>query len=183
MKELISAQELSVGIGRMAAEITECYGDAPITVVGVLTGSVVALADLVRQLQMPVRIGFVEASSYRGGTEPGELKLKADVLLDIADRDVLLVDDIFDTGHTLAGVLRLIEDCGAQSVRSAVLLRKQGRQQVAIQPDFAAFDIPDEFVVGYGLDYQDLYRNLPYLAALEEEDLNPTAPADPPPGT
>jgi hypoxanthine phosphoribosyltransferase len=93
------------------------------------------------------------------------------MMLDIARRDVLLVDDIFDTGHTLVKVLDALREFQPGSVRSAVLLRKAARQEEDYVPDFVGFDIPDEFVVGYGLDYRDLYRNLPYLAALEPEDL------------
>jgi hypoxanthine phosphoribosyltransferase len=92
-------------------------------------------------------------------------------MLDISGRDVLLVDDIFDTGHTLKNVVEKLKEFSPNSVKSAVLLRKHGREEAEYEPDFAAFDIPDEFVVGYGLDYQDMYRNLPYLAALEEEDI------------
>jgi hypoxanthine phosphoribosyltransferase len=98
-------------------------------------------------------------------------------MLDISGRDVLLVDDIFDTGVTLEQVVGKLQEFKPRSVRSAVLLRKQGRQQVQYEPDFVAFEIPDEFVVGYGLDYEDMYRNLPYLAALEEDDLARHAPA------
>jgi hypoxanthine phosphoribosyltransferase len=93
------------------------------------------------------------------------------MMLDISGRDVLLIDDIFDTGHTLAKVVELLAEFGPTSLRSAVLLRKSGRQEVVYQPDFVGFQIPDEFVVGYGLDYNDEYRNLPYLAALEPADL------------
>ena len=89
------------------------------------------------------------------------------MLPDIRGRDVLLVDDIFDTGHTLAALVEQIRTLGPRSVRSAVLLRKQGRQEVDLRPDHVAFEIPDEFVVGYGLDYQDAYRHLPYVAVLE----------------
>jgi hypoxanthine phosphoribosyltransferase len=93
-------------------------------------------------------------------------------MLDITGRDVLLVDDIFDTGHTLKKVVEKLHDFKPASVRSAVLLRKEGRQEADYEPDFVAFQIPDEFVVGYGLDYEDMYRNLPYLAALEKDDLD-----------
>ena len=90
---------------------------------------------------------------------------------DIEGRDVLLVDDIFDTGHTLVQVLERMRELRPRSLRSAVLFRKQGRQEVETKPDFVGFEIPDEFVVGYGLDYEDLYRNLPYLAILQADDL------------
>jgi hypoxanthine phosphoribosyltransferase len=99
------------------------------------------------------------------------LIVNAEMLLDVADRDVLLIDDIFDTGHTLVEVIAALKELRPRSVRSAVLLRKAARQEVDFTPDFIGFEIPDEFVVGFGLDYRDLYRNLPYLAALEPADL------------
>src|SRR6185295_19202268 len=117
--------------------------------------------------KMPLRVGVVQASSYRGGTSRGELAINAEMMPDICGRDVLLVDDIFDTGHTLEEVVRLMKELRPTSIRTAVLLLKVGRQEVAAQPDYVAFRIPDEFVVGYGLDYQDEYRNLSYIASLE----------------
>ena len=155
----------------MAEEIGTVYGTAPLTIVGVLTGSVVLLADLIRQLEMPLRVGLLQTSSYRSGTTRGELIINSEMMLDIADRDVLLVDDIYDTGHTLVEVIAELQRFEPRSLRSAVLLRKEGRQEVELEPDIVGFKIPDEFVVGYGLDYADLYRNLPHLATLEREDL------------
>jgi hypoxanthine phosphoribosyltransferase len=137
-----------------------------------MTGSVVLLADLIRLLDMPLRVGVVQARSYRGNaTTPGQLSINSESLPDIAGRHVLVVDDIFDTGHTLFELLDQFDAMNPASLRSAVLLRKKGRQQVAMVPDHVAFEIPDEFVVGYGLDYRDEYRNLPHLAALESIDL------------
>lgn len=157
----------------MAAEISRCYDGRPLTIVGVLTGSLVVLADLIRHLEMPLRVGLVQARSYRGNaTRPGELTINAEMLPDLRGRDVLLLDDIFDTGHTLRRLLSQLDALGPASVRVAVLLRKLGRQEVELTPDFIGFDIPDEFVVGYGLDYNDLYRNLPYVAALEAGDIS-----------
>lgn len=155
----------------MAAEISHAYGANPLTVIAVMTGSVVLLADLIRLLAMPLRVGVLQASSYKGGMARGELVINADLMPDVAGRDVLLIDDIFDTGHTLAKVVECVRELGPASVRSGVLLRKTGRQEVEYQPDFVAFEIPDEFVVGYGLDYRDAYRNLPYIATLEEHDI------------
>lgn len=171
MRQLLSEQELRDGVVKLAADIADQYGQQPLTIVGVLTGSVVLLADLIRLLDMPLRVGVVQASSYRQGTTRGDLTINADMMPDIAGRDVLLVDDIFDTGHTLVKVLELMQSLEPRSIRSAVLLRKRGRQEVEYEPDFTAFEIPDEFVVGYGLDYADQYRHLPHLAVLEEEDL------------
>ncbi len=172
MKTLLSKEELHDGVTRMADEVAGCYENRQLTIVGVLTGSVVLMADLIRLIDLPMRVGVLQASSYRGATTTrGELVINSELMLDISGRDVLLVDDIFDTGHTLAQVVQKMRDFEPTSIRSAVLLRKHGRQEVAYLPDFVAFDIPDEFVVGYGLDYEDMYRNLPYLAALEPDDI------------
>ncbi len=155
----------------MARAITQRYGETPLTVVAVMTGSLVLLADLIRRLSMPIRVSLIQASSYRGGTEPESLWIRDDMMLDVADRQVLVVDDIFDTGATLQAVMQCIREMRPRSVASAVLLHKVGRQKVEMLPDFVAFKIPNEFVVGYGLDYQDLYRNLPYLAVLEPSEI------------
>jgi len=172
MKVLLSKDDLRDGVTRLADEIAACYQDQQLTIIGVLTGSVVLLADLIRMIDVPLRVGVLQASSYRGATTtPGSLVINAESMLDVEGRDVLLVDDIFDTGHTLQRVVKKMQDFGPASLRSAVLLRKKSRQQVDFHPDFVAFDIPDEFVVGYGLDYEDMYRNLPFLAALEAEDI------------
>ena len=171
MKQLLSESQLLEGINRMADSLKLRYRQSPVTIVAVMTDSLVMLADLIRRLDMPVRVSLIQASSYRGGTKPGELWIREDMMLDVTDRDVLVLDDIFDTGKTLKAVVECIRGMNPRSVASAVLLYKEGRQEVAFEPEFAAFRIPDEFVVGYGLDYQDLYRNLPFLAVLEESDL------------
>ena len=172
MKTLLTKEQLHEGVVRIAGAITACYEGRPLTVIGVLTGSVVIVADLIRLIDLPVRIGMIAASSYRGATTTrGELTIDDGLMIDIEGRDVLLVDDIFDTGHTLVQVLDKMRTYDPASLRSAVLLRKHGRQEVDFEPDFVGFDIPDEFVVGYGLDYNDMYRNLPELAVLEAGDL------------
>jgi hypoxanthine phosphoribosyltransferase len=173
MKTLITEEQLRQGIDRIAGEIREHYQGRPLTIVGVLIGSVVFLSDLIRRLELPLRLELVQARSYRGtSTRPGPLVLNLDLLSsDVRGRDVLLVDDIFDTGNTLWELLPQIDELGPASVRTAVLLRKQGRCQVPITPNHVAFDIPNTFVVGYGLDYHDMYRNLPYVAELEPAEL------------
>ncbi len=172
MKQLLSEQQIRDGVERMAGEVAGFYAGRPLTVIGVLTGSVVLLADLIRRLDLPLRVGVVQTRSYRGAaTRPGQLEINSSMLPDINQRDVLLVDDIFDTGHTLDRLVQQIQNLGSRSVRSAVLLRKEGRQEVRLVPDHVAFTIPDVFVVGYGLDYQDAYRHLPYVAVLDAEDL------------
>ena len=172
MKVLLDENALHDGVARMAKQIEASYEGRHLTIVGVLTGSVVLMADLIRLIHLPMRVGVIQASSYRGATtERGNLIINSELMIDISNRDVLLVDDIFDTGHTLTRVIEKMHEFDPRSIRSAVLLKKEGRVEVDYMPDFAAFDIPDEFVVGYGLDYEDMYRNLPYLAALEQNDL------------
>lgn len=170
MRTLLDESQLNSGVEELAQAINDTYGDKSLTIVGVLTGSVVLMADLIRKLKMPLRVGVVQTSSYQG-TERGALTINSDMMLDITGRDVLLIDDIFDTGHTLQEVRDLMQKLDPTSLKSAVLLCKTGQQQVDWMPEFVAFDIPDEFVVGYGLDYNDEYRNLPFLAVLEPEDL------------
>jgi hypoxanthine phosphoribosyltransferase len=176
VKILLTEAQVREGVARMAREIADSYAGRPLTVIAVMTGSVVLLADLIRQLALPLRVGVLQASSYKGSTSRGELTINAQLMPDVAGREVLLVDDIYDTGHTLARVVQVLKEAGAASVRSTVLLRKSGRQEVEYTPDFVAFEIPDEFVVGYGLDYRDAYRNLPYIATLDEHDIASTLP-------
>lgn len=167
VKVLLSEQQIQEGVGRLAQEIFAHYGKQPLTIIGIMTGSIMLMADLIRMLEMPLRVGVIQTSSYREGTARGELKINDSMMLDIRGRDVLLIDDIFDTGHTLDGVVDRIRQFEPRSLKSAVLLCKTGRQEVEYQPDFVTFDIPDEFVIGYGLDYEDEYRNLPYIGSLE----------------
>lgn len=181
MHTLLTAEQLAEGIERLARDVQEAYGDGPLTVVGVLTGSVVVVSDLIRRLSGPVRLSMVWASSYRGtATRAGRLDLRLDLLPDLTGQHVLLVDDIFDSGRTLEAILADLRGRGAASVRSLVLLRKQGRTEVAIEPDFIGFEIPDLFVVGYGLDYDGAWRQLPHVAALDADDIAATGtlPAD-----
>jgi hypoxanthine phosphoribosyltransferase len=171
MKILLTEPQLREGIRRLADQIQSQYQGKPLTIVGVLIGSIVLVADLIRLLDMPIRVELVQARSYVSGTRPGPMVINTDLLSDgIQGRDVLLVDDIFDTGRTLSELLPQIDELGPSSIRSAVLLRKQGQCKVDMQPDFVGFDIPNEFVVGYGLDYCDHYRNLPHVAVLETAD-------------
>jgi hypoxanthine phosphoribosyltransferase len=175
MRILLNESELHDGVEKLASEIDMFYGDRPLTVIAIMTGSLVLFADLIRRLSMPQRVGVIRASSYRGGTTSGELKVDAEMMIDVKGRDVLLVDDIFDTGKTLDRISQMIGEFGAVSVRTAVLLHKQRDHVVTMRPDFVAFVIPDEFVVGYGLDYLDMYRNLPYLGVLEPAEIEATA--------
>jgi hypoxanthine phosphoribosyltransferase len=169
MQVLISAEQLQRRVVEMAKSIAEDFHGQPTTIVGVLTGSIMFLADLVRHLDLPLRIDLIQASSYRGSvTTPGQLRIAPELVPDVRDRHVLLLDDILDTGQTLSYVVKHLHRLGAASVRVAVLLRKKDRQQVEFEPDYCGFDIPDEFVVGYGLDYNDEYRHLPFVGVLKE---------------
>ena len=175
MRVLLSESELNQGVEQLASQIDAHYGPRPLTVIAIMTGSLVLFADLIRRLSMPQRVGVIRASSYRGGTTSGELKVDSEMMIDVTGRDVLLVDDIFDTGRTLDRISELMGQFGATSVQTAVLLHKRRDHSVQMRPDFVAFEIPDEFVVGYGLDYLDMYRNLPYLAVLEPAEIEATA--------
>lgn len=169
MRVLISEEEIRRRVDEVAAEIAETYQGRPLTIVGVLTGCLVFLADLIRRLDLPLRIALVQASSYRGkSTTSGELHIQDDLLPDLKGRDILLIDDILDTGKTMKHLADHLKGLGVASVRTAVLLRKIGRQEVVIEPDFIGFAIPNEFVVGYGLDFDDEYRNLPFIGVLRE---------------
>ena len=172
MKTLISQQELEIGIAGMAKKINDQLGNTPLTVICVMTGSIILVADLIRHFQMPVRLGVLSASSYRGNTTRDGLTLTTHLLPEIASRHVLIVDDILDTGHTLNAVTKHIASMDPATIHTAVLLRKNGRQEIELDVDFIGFEIPDAFVVGYGLDYQDLYRNLPFVAVLDESEIN-----------
>jgi hypoxanthine phosphoribosyltransferase len=153
-------------IGR---EIENDYRNKPLTIVAVLTGSLIALADLIRQIRIPLRIALVQASSYRGATTTATtLVLNEAFAPDVSGRDVLLLDDILDTGQTLSALAQHLKDRGAATVRTAVLLQKIGRQVVPVELDYCGFVIPDAFVVGYGLDFNDEYRHLPFVGVLRE---------------
>ncbi len=172
MNILLSESEIAARVSELGRTISQIYRGRPLTVLGVLNGSIMLVADLIRTIDIPHQIGFIRAASYRGETTvPGQLTVNTDAMPMIEGRDVLLVDDIFDTGRTM---LRLLDEIGQwkpASLQTAVLLWKQGRGEVDIRPDYHGFQIPDVFVVGYGLDYNDDYRHLPQIAVLQPEDL------------
>jgi hypoxanthine phosphoribosyltransferase len=138
-------------------------------VVGLLTGTLMFLADLVREIDLPMRLDFIGVSSYGDGTESSKLVFTKELKLDVANRDVLLVDDILDTGKTLRAVINKLEGMTPRQIRSCVLLSKKARREYDIPADYIGFEIPDEFVVGYGLDYAEKYRNLPHIGVLKPE--------------
>lgn len=170
MKILIASEQIQQRVAELARQIGADYQQQAITIVGVLTGSLMFLADLVRRLDLPIRIGLIQASSYRGtATEPGRLEIGPELLPDLRGRHVLLLDDILDTGQTLSHLVQHIRQLEPASLKIAVLLRKTGRQQLAVEPDYCGFEIPDRFVVGYGLDFNDQYRNLPFVGTMEND--------------
>ncbi len=175
MRVLVTQEQIRLAVDGLAAEISQREAGRQLTVIAVMTGSIVFLADLVRKLDLPLRVGVIQARSYQG-TSRGKLSVNVDMLPEITGRDVLLIDDIFDTGHTLREVIALLTEHLPRSIRSAVLVLKRGKQEVEFRPEYVGFEIPDVFVVGYGLDYNDAYRNLPYLAALEPDDIAAGAP-------
>ena len=172
MRTLLSETEIRNRVAELGAKIAADYQDEPVTVLGVLTGCLIFLSDLIRQMDFSLRVGLLEASSYRGAsTTPGGLRWNADLIPDITGRHVLLIDDIFDTGHTLQTLYQEIGKRHVASVKTCVLLWKTARTVVPLKPDYVGFEIPDEFVVGYGLDYNDHYRHLPHIAVMEPADL------------
>ena len=168
MEVLIPAEKIRERLDQMAADIVRAYdAKPPVTVVGILTGCLIFVADLIRRIDLPLRVAFVTASSYRGtATVPGMLQISDHLLPDVTGRHILLLDDILDSGKTLTRVVAHLIERGAASVKVGVLLRKIGRQEVPFEPDFVGFTIPDRFVVGYGLDFDDEYRHLPYIGVL-----------------
>ena len=169
MKVLIDEDRIRRRVGEIAAMVNRDFAGKPFTVVGILTGSMLFLADLVRRIEHPHKIGLIQASSYRGNTTTaGTLVINDGLLPDIAGRHLLVLDDILDTGQTISRLVEHLMARGAKSVKTCVLLRKIGRQQIAFEPDYCGFEIPNEFVIGYGLDYNDDYRHLPYIGVYEE---------------
>lgn len=162
---LISAKEIAARIEALADEIeTEFAGTEKLVVVGLLRGSFVFIADLVRELNLDVEVDFIETSSYGDSTRSSrEVRILKDLRGDIEGRDVLVVEDIVDTGHTLAHVLTLLRNRKPRKLRTIALLDKPSRRETPVRADWIGFEIPDEFVVGYGIDYAQRNRNLPHI--------------------
>jgi hypoxanthine phosphoribosyltransferase len=168
-KPMISAAQIARRVHRLGREISDVYADidTPLVIVVILKGATVFAADLLRSLSIPAELEFVRASSYPTGTSSnGRLKLAHMVEGPLVGRHVLLVEDIIDSGVTVNAVARRIKRLGAASVRLAGLLDRPARRQVEVKIDFTGFVIPDRFVIGYGLDYAGLYRELPHIYAL-----------------
>ena len=159
---------LGEGVARLAAEVDRDLQGRPALLVGVLKGSVFFLCDLARRIRSPIALDFVQMSSYGTGTRPsGGVRLIHDLSTDVAGRDVILVEDIVDTGRTLRRILDLLGARNPRSLKVCALLRKRIAGAEPIPVDYLGFEIPDRFVVGYGLDCAEAFRNLPYVAAIE----------------
>lgn len=170
MQTLLTAEQIAERVHALGEVISRDFHGRPLMVIGVLHGSVVFVADLIRAMSTPHQLGFVLASSYPGtATSPMELRLQLDTLPDLSGRSVLLVDDILDTGRTLSALKARLLQRGPIEVRTAVLLWKRERTETAIAPDYIGFEIPNRFVVGYGLDFNGDYRHLPFIATMEDE--------------
>jgi hypoxanthine phosphoribosyltransferase len=175
---LVSPARIKRRIKEMGREIRRVYGRDEFTVISIINGAIMFTADLLREIENPVRLDCIRISSYRNATKSlGTPQLIHSLTLDIAGRDVLLIDDILDTGKTLLLVTGLIRKLKPASLRTCVLLDKKGRREVNFEADFVGFRIPDKFVVGYGLDFAERYRNLPAIGVLKPARQNPPARA------
>ena len=175
VRVLIGEEELQRRIGELAEEIDRDYRDlSPLLCVGILKGSVFFMVDLLKRIKTPLEIDFLQTSSYRSGTTPGEVRIRKDVDVSIRGKHVLLIEDIVDTGYTVNTILELLRFRGAKSVRLCSLLDKVEARKIPIPIDYRGFAIDDVFVVGYGLDLDERYREMPHIGVWEGE-LSPEA--------
>ncbi len=167
---LFDEQTILRRLDEMAAQITHDYRDRELTVIAVLNGSIIFMADLLRRIPSPLKLDCLSVASYHGGTKSsGEVVFKQIALPDIANRHILILDDILDSGLTLAAIRDKLQTANPRSVRLCVLLRKRKAGESPVQADYVGFEIEDEFVVGYGLDYMERYRNLPCIGVLRKD--------------
>jgi hypoxanthine phosphoribosyltransferase len=166
---LISQESIARRVRLLAREVERDFAGRDLVIVALLNGTVVFLADLLRRLSMPLRLDFIGVSSYASGTESAELVFTKELRLDVRGRDVLLLDDILDTGRTLSIVSAKLHKLGPRQIKTCVLLDKPERRVEQIAADYVGFTIPNHFVVGYGLDFAERYRNLPFVGVLRPE--------------
>ena len=167
---LISEKELEDKVSELGAKITEDYRGKRLLVISVLKGASVFMSDLIRKIDLPIEIDFMAASSYGKGTKThGSVKIIKDLDINVSGYDILIVEDILDSGVTLSNLIKILRSRGPKSVNICALLTKPARRQVEVPLKYEGFVVPDEFVVGYGLDYAEKYRNLPYIGILKEE--------------
>ena len=165
---LISETQVQEAVFRLAQKINEDYGEEPLLLVVILKGSMVFASDLMRHLAMPVQMDFMQVSSYgQGTTSSGFIIVKKDLTTSIEGKNVLIIEDIIDSGNTLFKLKELLRGRNAKSVRICTILDKPERRVTEVEVEYSGISIPDEFVVGYGLDYQEYFRNLPYIGVLK----------------
>ena len=164
---MLKEDEIQERVKEVAAKLDLIYKDRNPVVVCILKGSVVFFADLIRNMHAKMELDFMSVSSYGAGTTSGELKIKQDLRTDIKGRDVLIVEDIIDSGNTLYSLKKLLNERNPASLNIVTLLDKPERRVAPIEPEYTCFVIEDEFVIGYGLDYAEQYRNLPYVGVLK----------------
>jgi len=163
-------------LDEIAAQISHDYRDRELTVIAVLNGSLMFMADLLRRIPLPLKLDCLSVASYHGKTEPsGELIFKQVALPDVKDRHILILDDILDSGHTLGAIREKLETAHPRSIRSCVLLSKKKQRARQVDADYVGFEIEDEFVVGYGLDFMEQYRNLPCIGVLRKDLIRETS--------
>lgn len=170
LKVLVTEEELKSRVAELGAQISRDYEGKNLLLVSILKGAVVIMADLMRAVTIPCAIDFMQVSSYGSGTTTsGLVKIIKDLDADLSGRDVLIVEDILDTGVTLSNLVPMLKLRNPNSVRICAILDKPSRRKAEIRADYTGFTVPDEFVVGYGLDYDEKYRNLPYVGVLKPE--------------
>ena len=167
---LISENDIEKKLYELGQKISECYGEEEVVVISILKGALVFTADLIRKLKCDVVLDSMIVSSYGSGTySSGKIKIVQDCREDLKDKNVLVVDDIIDSGNTLSQLYEFLKTREPKSLRTCVFLDKPSRRTVDYKPDFSGYEIPDAFVIGYGLDYDGKYRQLPYVAEIKEE--------------
>lgn len=167
---LISAEQIAARITELGKELDEIYGDEPVLALGVLKGSILFMSDLIRAMESDVRCAFLGVSSYHGTTSTGEVRITHDLTASIEGQNVLIVEDIVDTGLTLSHLLDLFKTRKPASVKVCSLLHKPARTRIEVPVDYLGFTIEDKFVVGYGLDWAQRYRNLPFVGVVSHSE-------------
>lgn len=170
----ITEEQIKEAVTRIAAQIEADYKnkpDANLILVGILKGSTVFMTDLMRKIDMPLAIDFMSVSSYGKGTQSsGNVKINMDLSINVSDYDIILIEDILDSGYTLSKIIQLLQTRKPKSLKVCTLLDKPERRQADVRLDYRGLVIEDKFIVGYGLDYAEHYRNLPYIAVIEPDD-------------
>ncbi len=163
-KTLFTEQEIQVRIKQLAKQISEDYKDKDLLIIGVLKGACIFFSDLIRLIDTPLAIDFFIVSSYSGQESSGNVEIHFDLREDVKGKDILIVDDIIDTGLTLKRLKECLKEKSPRSIKACALLDKKTKRQVEVEADYIGFEVPDLFAVGYGMDYKNKFRNLPFIA-------------------